>query len=445
MADLKLGSGKRAPGMLAARSPIAVKRSNPGMGAQPAQAPARTSPAPVKAAAVLTTPPAPPPPRPVQPKTTKTPLNLPQVRKAHIPPSSAVWPNVSVPSVSAPKDNAVRASTTVTRNSVASRTCSSCKAALSPNCLAQGTALVIDNALLCIDCIKTGKKRSRRPELSRKTLFITFGAIAVLLIAMAIFIPGQVLLVSCLLSVGGILTGLLGFTLQRTARLSLAAAGIAALGLSVWGLTAIRARANSVMAVDSLSSEVAAIKNDLAHNCYYEATRRIAAIKEKTLKENSNAIPSQVKKQVDELSDMVEAWFQSNYGSRSDDERELLNNLWRKFGSVTSGSIRHFRAVRIAGNSVQLTVAMAPAGPDERVKSSAAGQTLEHQLLEQSEPLIQTVLKRREVDTVELTIVSTSGDNPPTLATLTLDEKAVSDVRLGKWIALRKSIRMESK
>ena len=443
----EMNGGPRSPGTIGVRAPALVKHSGLGMGAQQRQSATRVAvhsapAAPVavaaavrpvssrveKSAAVA--------PRPPVSRATKTPPVLTQVRKTATPPSSAVWPNVSLPQ-SIPAKPAASASTPAAPH----WKCSTCAKVLGPRCVAQGTGMILSNALYCIDCIKSGSKRARRPELSAKVIYGTVGGIAATLGAVAIFAPGQVLLLVLLVSVGSLFTALLGFTLSRAQRLSVAAAGIVALGLSTWGLIAVRAHAAGTQAVDGMSSEAAAVKTDLTHNCYFEATRRITSLRDRAMKDNANVIPPQLARQLDSLTEESETWLKANYGALSTDERELLTNLWRQFGSVTSTSAKRFSAVKISGSGVQLTAAIEITRADshDRVKASGAGQSVECQCLEQAEPILRTVLKRHDISNVELTLVSADA-GAQKLATLTLDAKAVSELRLGKWIVLRQAL-----
>ena len=315
--------------------------------------------------------------------------------------------------------------------------CASCKKALGSSCVANGTALKLEGRLLCIACAKSGKPRARTAGLSSKILLSALGAVALVLGVSLIFIPSQVLLVMLLCAAGAVLTGMFCTSLSRKARIIAVSAGLAAAGISSCGLLALRDRARQRELTASAPDERAAVEDDLRHNCYFEATRRIAALKTQWTAQNNQTIPPAVQKQLDSLNALTETWLTKNYGVLNPDERQLLMSLWREFGSVAASQYKHFRAVRLKENSVELTVTA-------NFKTVSTHSSI-NQVIDATEPLLRYLLLRPGTDSIKLTLLSAAPESDSVaLATVSLDAQAVAEMRQGKFSALRNAVSVNS-
>lgn len=307
-------------------------------------------------------------------------------------------------------------------------TCSSCGAALGPQSVMQGTGIILDGKLICVSCVKSGKRRVAAtipPHLIWGTLGGTVGVLAIA----AFFVPGQVFLIALVLSLCAVLTGLIGFTLTSTARLGTVAAGLC-IGIgSVYGLITLRDQTQAKLGTAELIPELARINDCIDHDAVSEAIRLINTLDERAHKSGSSISSPACLKMIEGVRTHIKEWEAKNYGPLSEREDTLLFTLIRKFGSTTANASRRFRALKIADKSVHLTLAVNSAADSSAGRMDVSSDPS----AEQAIPIVQTVIQLEgELESIELKLVSaTPGGDVKEIETINLDAQAIQDMRNG--------------
>lgn len=306
-------------------------------------------------------------------------------------------------------------------------TCSSCAKALGPQSVMLGTGIILEGNLICVECVKSGKKRAKA-TIPPSVIWGSAGGLAAVLGVCAIFVPGQVLMVTLLLSVCGLLVGAIGFTLSSVARLATIAVALCAGAGSVYGLLVVRERAQDRAADAQIAVEAERIKDYLKHDAVMEAVRQLNTLDDRAQKADSGLAAPAAQKRLAELHQSIDAWFKANFGELSSDEQTLLSLLYRQVGSLTSNSARRFRAIKLTDKSLHMTVAV---NPTDAV-SAGNGPPPVDAVGQQALPIAQTVARvRRDLDEFEIRLVAaTPGSNDvKDLMTLTLDSETLAGLR----------------
>jgi hypothetical protein len=233
--------------------------------------------------------------------------------------------------------------------------CSSCGTALGPQSVIQGTGVILEGKLTCVDCIKyNAKKRAENLEIRPRVIVVTTSVLVVTFGIAAVFAPGPACVLILALGVLAVLAGVLGFTLSRTARLSAIAAGLAAMLLSSWGIVALRSHTETNAAVAVTNSNVAEFDRDLNTGHIAEAMRKIKVIQQNV---RSNSAEQRL---IDELKGRMDAWVRKNFGELTSQERSTLFLLFGEFGATTDNSAQKFRSLKISEGAISLTMAVSP-------------------------------------------------------------------------------------
>jgi hypothetical protein len=238
--------------------------------------------------------------------------------------------------------------------------CSSCGTALGPQSVVQGTGIILEGKLICVDCVKGGKKRTASADINWNVIIGAVIAFAGVLGGVAIFIPGQVLLTILVIGVVLCLTGLLGFTMSRVVRLGTFAVGLTAVVFSGWGIKVLQDRERAKVSESTAVVEAKEIEKELSTDHVIEARHTIGEIQTRALKSGAGMISAADQKHVERLTDQIEAWTRKNFGELSKPEHGALFRLMGEFGSVTTSGARKFRAFKISDGAVSLTVAVDP-------------------------------------------------------------------------------------
>lgn len=304
--------------------------------------------------------------------------------------------------------------------------CSSCGMALGPQSVMLGTGIILDGKLICVSCVKSGKRRVQSTIPAHLIWSITGGIVAILGIA-ALFIPGQVLLTVLLLSVCAILTGLIGFTLSWVGRLSAIAAGLLIGACAVYGLIAIRERTQEQIGNVELKVEGDRIKDYLDHDAINEAIRQLRALDENSKRADSKFSSPGCLKELQKLRALTKEWTVKNFGQLTNEEETLLFTLFRKFGSLT-GSSRTFRAIKISDNTVDLSMAVDTSGDSPNGRGGPSSDPVGAKGLPVAKSIIDNV---RNVERIDLKLVSVTSAETKELESVVLDAQAIKDLKDG--------------
>ena len=399
MRNAPMGSSGQFPKVTMPIPPTPSPRPNPNPGPNPGPGPVRGS----------------------GPGTNSSPTSHPA--RAQTP---AALPRVAPPRPSTPKSN---------------WSCVSCGKVLGPQSVQQGNSVILEGRLLCVSCVRSKpSRRAASPYSTRALVTAGFGSLVVLVLV-SIFFPSHVLFALLLLSVALVGVGVLGASLNRFVRLGVLAGGVGLLALSAFGLMTLRERASEKIVADALALEQDEVRSDLKNDCLLEAQRRIEALETKAA-HGSGVSPERIA----ELKGEVNAWIRQAYGDLNMDERALLFALLRKFGSRTNAQSRRVRALKLDGETVQLTLALdasrEDAGPQDRVlnlkdgpQSIDRGVTANPTLNHAHEILLFLVAQRPTLAAVVLKLENGTGAE---LITLNLDRAELDALKLGETEPLTK-------
>ena len=238
--------------------------------------------------------------------------------------------------------------------------CSACGKALNPQSVMQGTGLIIDGSLMCVECVKAGgvKRGKAAPLISGATLLIVGASVVGVLGVVGIFLPSQVLLIVLLLSAAAVLVGLIGFTLSGAARLGTIAAGLVVMAASVFGLITIRERSSQQQVRSVLSAQNDKVKVKLDNDYIVEARILVGQLEESAIKTSHGQLSKAEEEGIAELKELVGAWVRKNFGQITAGEQAVLFQLYSRLGSLTPKSkTRSIRAIKLAGNALHFTMA----------------------------------------------------------------------------------------
>ena len=322
--------------------------------------------------------------------------------------------------------------------------CSSCGKSLGPQSVIQGAGIVLDGNLICVECVKSGKKRGKTQAISASLLIGCGVATAVVLGIVGIFLPSQALLITLLLAAGAVLVGMIGFTLSGTARLATIAGGLVVVALSIWGLSTVNEHTEASSTSKELSIQSKEIREYLDKDCIVEALLRVASIEDNLTKASAGHPSVAAQKGIAELRAIPDAWLHKNFGELNATDRDVLFALYKQFGSLTLRTkTRRVRAFKISGNTIQATVATdLPADLSETTHithsqdlintTSKSGSVV---IDEAGRLFITLSRKLPTVDSITLKIISGDSDEKELFNT-TLDQSALKDLRHGKMEVL---------
>ena len=304
--------------------------------------------------------------------------------------------------------------------------CTSCGKILGPQSTLQGTSILLEGMLLCVNCVKGRRNKANVVKLSPKTLLLVGGAIVLALCIAAVFIPGQVLMVVAALSVIAILTGAVGFTLSGTARLSAIAAGLTFLLGSTYGLVWVRTHIASAQTQHVAAAEEAQVNHLLEQGCVMEARRYIGGVELDAMKNNAGVPGPLEKALIARLNARVDDWIATTYGKLSQPEHDLLLSLIAKFGSLTMDTHQPFvRAVKIDGSTVKLTLGTDAASATRVAQNTETGAPLTDEVYRLYTAITAAA---RSAESIELTLVSGPVKSETPVKTYALDVKTLSEI-----------------
>jgi hypothetical protein len=347
--------------------------------------------------------------------------------------SSGQYPMVKVP-IPSPKQTSSKPS--------AKWNCATCGKVLGPQSVQQGNSVLLDGKLLCIGCVRSKPARRQAAVYSTKSLLIAGCSSLAVLVLVSIFFPSHVLFAILLLSLGLIGASVLGGGLNRFVRAGVLAGGVCALALSAFGLISLRQQASNKLADAAMAVQGDEIQADLKNDCLLEAQLRIDALESKSGKDAGIS-----KQRIAELKGEVDACIKQNYGDLSADERTLLFDLQRKFGSRTNNQTRRVRALKLDAQSIQLTLALdAPQREDEAPQDRALNlkdgpQTIRssstsNPTLDQAHEILMYVFAKQPAATaISLKLESSQGAE---LATINVDNQDLQTLKQGDVAPLLK-------
>ena len=246
---------------------------------------------------------------------------------------------------------------------------------MGPQSVVQGTGIILEGKLICVDCVKGGKKRGPSAEINWNVIIGAMVAFAAVLGGVAIFLPAQVLLTVLIIGIVFCLTSLLGFTMSRIVRLGTFAVGLAAVVFSCWGMMYLHKKDQLKVSMTAAASDAEEIQKELDTDHVVDARRKIGAIEQKALVSGAGMIAPDEQKRISSLKEKTEEWTRKNFGELSKPEHGALFRLMGEFGSVSNHGARKFRAFKISDGAVSLTVAVDPSEtePLGGVGNDAAG------------------------------------------------------------------------
>jgi hypothetical protein len=240
--------------------------------------------------------------------------------------------------------------------------CCKCQKALGSQSIIAGAAMTIDSQLFCLDCIKTKTKVSRPSNLTPRKIAVA-SAIGIAAMGLAALLyPGHVLFALQLLSVLASLIVLAGPHLPRIVRIGTLAVSALIAICSGFGIAALHQRAANESAGIVLAQEGQEIADDLKHNCFLNAQRRLAAIELHSAHLNGPGASATNAYGVglSSLRAQLNAWLAQHYGQLSTQEHALLLRLFEQFGERTASGGLRFTALHVNGAIVQLDAASEP-------------------------------------------------------------------------------------
>ena len=265
-------------------------------------------------------------------------------------------------------------------------------------------------------------------KISPRVIWIASAIVAAVLGVAGIFIPGPVLMMT--IGIGGLvlLTGLLGFTMSRTMRLSAAILGLAMMIVSGWGLTALQVRTEAKTVASATNSNLADFDRDLKGDHVSEAMHKIGMIQQKLRATGS----SDEQKVVGELKSRIDGWIRENFGELNPQERSTLLLLFGEFGSVTANSVRKFRSIKVADGLVSLTMAVAPKDVEENQGDKQGQKASVPAIKDAASVALYVVRHVEEVNALELKIVTAApGEQAKDFRTINLDNRIIGELRNG--------------
>jgi hypothetical protein len=320
------------------------------------------------------------------------------------------------------------ASASSTRNSTWK--CSSCGIALGPQSVVQGTGIIVEGKLSCVDCIKQKNIKRRALKVAPRVIALASALMAVALGVLGVFIPGPVLIMVFAIGIVVLLTGLIGFTMSRNLRFSAVFAGLAAMTFSGWGLMSLSARAETKALSVARTSNIAEFDKDLSTDQISEAIHKIGVIQQKLRATNS----ADEQKLMSELNGRIDEWVRKNFGELNSQERSTLLLLCGEFGSVTNNSLRKYRAIKIEGGTVSLTMAVAPKDIEPGQQASIPASK------DASKIALYLVQHVEGISALELKIVTTAvREEPKDYRTVNLDNKIIDDLKNGNPVPFQQA------
>lgn len=327
---------------------------------------------------------------------------------------------------------------------------------IGPRSVIQGTGVILDGSLICVDCVKGGaSRRAKAPVVSKKALLIAGGALVAVLGLVAIFLPGQVLMITLLLALAAVLVGAIGFTLTSVARLACVAVGLTVLAGSVAGLVVLRQRTEGRAVQAEMGVQGTEIKAFLDADCVVEARMRIGTMEENERRRSQGNLTKATEDGIADLRKLVDEWVKKSFGQLSPDEQNLLFDIYQKTGSLTlTSKTRTIRALKLTGNTLQLEIAFdAPTkhaeddskGPhshqeDAKLYSGQTGDGIQ----EEARRDYQLVLRKRpKLESIELKLIS-GGKDGAELYFDTLNAEEIKSLSRGDLTILKRGAKVKT-
>ncbi len=231
-------------------------------------------------------------------------------------------------------------------------TCFACGKKLFMESVTEGRAELRDGNLWCSDCLITIKANAS----ARGRIWIVVGVMTAMFACAAILFPGSALFIGALAAIVLAITGAIGFDLRGIVRLQMVLGGLLASGVCLWAVSSLETTSEHKQAAEELKKDAVEAQTLLASNQYVEAQAKYTVL-DSSVRDRSGQYQSQEAKKVAvDLRAKLDEWLRSNYRVSTPQECQILSLLLTTFPENTVVGVRRFRAVRVDGGTLLISV-----------------------------------------------------------------------------------------